>query len=279
MEATIQYIEEELQGLYPKTEVKAFVRLILEHVCGFSYTQQALLRKQKLNDCYKKPVSEIVGRLKTYEPVQYILGETEFFELKLKVTPSVLIPRPETEELVQWICETKLPEKAAILDIGTGSGCIALALKKQLQKAEVSAVDVSARALKIARENAALNDLKVNFIHCNILNWGKYQWNKYDAIVSNPPYVRESEKTAMFPNVLKYEPESALFVNDTDPLLFYREIADFAQVGLNENGWLFFEINEKFGNETIHLLKQKKFQFIEIKKDLFGKDRMVRCRK
>lgn len=279
MEATIQYIEKELKGLYPEQEVKTFVRLILEHVCGFSYTQQVLLRKQNLNDRYKKTVSEITERLKAYEPVQYVLGETEFFGLKLRVTPSVLIPRPETEELVQWVCETKLPEKTAILDIGTGSGCIALALKRQLQQEQVSAVDVSAKALEIARKNAVLNDLEINFIHCDILNWKKFQWNKYDAIVSNPPYVRESEKAAMFPNVLKYEPEGALFVSDTDPLLFYREIADFAQIGLNEKGWLFFEINEKLGNETVHLLKQKKFQFIEIKKDLFGKDRMVRCRK
>jgi release factor glutamine methyltransferase len=277
MEATIQHIEKELTGLYPKTEVKAFVRIILEHVCGLSYTDQILLRKQKLDEQHKKAVSEVLERLKNYEPVQYILGETEFFGLKLKVKPAVLIPRPETEELAQWITETELPENAAALDIGTGSGCLALAIKKQFPQARVSATDVSEEALEVARENAALNDLDVQFFQRDMLQWKKYGWEKYDVVVSNPPYVRESEKPAMHANVLKYEPGKALFVTDADPLLFYREISTFARAHLKKNGWLFFEINENLGEEMVQLLKKAGFVSIELKKDLFGKNRMIRC--
>jgi release factor glutamine methyltransferase len=279
MEATIQHIEKELTGLYPKTEVKAFTRLILEHVCGLSFTEQVLLRKQKLNERHKKAVYAVVDRLKNYEPVQYILGETEFFGLKLKVTPAVLIPRPETEELAHWIAETALPEKPAVIDMGTGSGCLALAIKKQFPQAQVSATDVSAEALKVARENAALNDLDVHFFQSDMLQWGKYAWDEYDVVVSNPPYVRESEKTAMFANVLKYEPESALFVPDANPLLFYREIASFAQTYLKKTGWLFFEINENLGEEMIQMLEHSGFTSVELKKDVFGKNRMARCRR
>lgn len=278
MEATIQHIEKELTGLYPKTEVKAFVRLILEHVCGLSYTDQILLRKQKLDEQHKKAVSEVLERLKNYEPVQYILGETEFFGLKLKVKPAVLIPRPETEELAHWITETELPENAAALDIGTGSGCLALAIKKQFSQARVSATDVSEEALEVARENAALNDLDVHFFQRDMLQWKKYGWEKYDVVVSNPPYVRESEKPAMHANVLKYEPERALFVTDADPLLFYREISAFARAHLKKNGWLFFEINENLGEEMVQLLKKAGFGSIGLKKDVFDKNRMVRCR-
>jgi len=279
MEATIQHIEKELTGLYPKTEVRAFTRLLLEHVCGLSFTEQVLLRKQELHERHKKAVFDAVERLKNFEPVQYILGETEFFGLKLKVKPGVLIPRPETEELAHWITETALPEKPAVLDIGTGSGCIALALKKQFRQAQVSATDVSAEALEVARENAALNALDVHFFRSDMLQWEKLAWEKYDVVVSNPPYVRESEKAAMFVNVLKFEPKSALFVTDADPLLFYRKISLFAQTHLKKNGWLFFEINENLGEEMVQLLTKAGFCSIELKKDLFGKNRMIRCRR
>ncbi|RIH66423.1 peptide chain release factor N(5)-glutamine methyltransferase [Mariniphaga sediminis] len=279
MEATIQYIEQELHGLYPKNEVTAFVRLILENVCGLNYTEQVLLRKEKLDSRFGKPVTEIVARLKTYEPIQYILGHTEFFGLKLKVTPAVLIPRPETEELVQWITQTELPASPAILDIGTGSGCIALALKNQLPQATVDATDISDAALETAGENAALNGIDVGFFQADILRWEDFTWKMFDVIVSNPPYVRESEKEAMFPNVLKYEPESALFVHDNNPLLFYRRIAEFAQRYLQKNGRLFFEINENMGGEMKKMLSVHGFTGIGIKKDLFGKERMLRCQR
>lgn len=279
MEATIQYIEKELAGLYPKTEIKAFVRLILEHVFGLSYTDQVLQRRKKADEPLKKSVVEVVERLKAFEPIQYILGETEFFGMKLKVNPAVLIPRPETEELISWVLEQRTEENPAVLDVGTGSGCIALALKKSFNGAEVWAVDFSQQALQIARENGRKNSLDVNFFQADILSWENYEWRNFSLIVSNPPYVRESEKGVMSDNVLKYEPETALFVPDSDPLLFYRRIAEFAQRHLEENGWLYFEINEAFGNETHRLLENAGFCSVETKHDLSGKARMIRCRK
>jgi release factor glutamine methyltransferase len=279
MKATIQYIQKELNGIYPETEVKAFTRLILEHVCGLDYTAQILMRESSVNPRCKRLISEIVNRLTDFEPIQYILGETEFFGLKLKVNPAVLIPRPETEELLHWISETNMQPDSFVIDIGTGSGCIALGLKKLFSESRVAAVDYSKESLETARGNAALNNLNVNFFQADILNWENYHWENYRLIVSNPPYVRESEKAAMFPNVLKYEPEKALYVSDSDPLLFYRRIAEFGQKFLEENGWLFFEINENLGKETQHLLESLGFREFVIKKDLFGKERMLSCRK
>ncbi len=279
MKATIQYIKKELTGLYPETEIKAFTRVILEHVCGLDYTAQILMREDRIDSRYNEMITKIVTRLKKYEPIQYIFEETEFFGLKLHVNHSVLIPRPETEELLHWIIETKISDASRLIDIGTGSGCIALSLKKQFPEATVTAVDISIDAIEIARRNASKNNLEVSFLHADILKWEKYNWKNYDLIVSNPPYVRESEKAAMFSNVLKFEPGGALFVPDSDPLLFYRKIASFAQQYLNTNGWLFFEINEKLGRETEQILEKTGFRAIEIKNDLFGKERMLRCRK
>ena len=218
---------------------------------------------------------KLCGRLKQFEPIQYILGETEFFGLKLKVNPDVLIPRPETEELVQWICETSWPPKSVILDVGTGSGCIALALKKQLRHTEMCALDVSERALQTAIENATKNGLEVHFIHADILQWSKKDWPLFDCIVSNPPYVRELDKKQMQPNVLEFEPETALFVSDDDPLIFYRETGHFAAHYLKPGGKLFFEINENLGDETCGLLKYIGFKNIKLRKDIHGKDRMI----
>jgi release factor glutamine methyltransferase len=278
MEATIQFIEQELNHLYPKTEVKTFTRLIIEHVCGLNYTEQILLRNKQLDDSKRAEIFGIIQRLKAYEPIQYVLGETEFWGLKLKVAPGVLVPRPETEELIQWIIETGLPAEPAILDIGTGSGCIALALKKEIPQAIVSAADISESALEIARKNAVIHSLDVTFSLADILSWEKTHWEMADLIVSNPPYVRESEKAAMLPNVLNNEPAEALFVPDSDPLVFYRKIAQFARKFLKKNGWLFFEINENLGPELAEMLKNESFSAIKIKKDLFEKERMVRCR-
>lgn len=279
MKATIQYIQQELNGLYPQTEVKAFTRLILEHVCDLDYTAQIMMRESSVSPGCRAKISGMVSRLREFEPIQYILGETEFFGLKLHVNPSVLIPRPETEELVSWISETEFKRGFSALDVGTGSGCIALALKKHFPESLVSAVDYSAETLETARKNGELNNLDVDFFQADILNWEKLKWENFDLIVSNPPYVRNSEKAAMFPNVLKFEPEKALFVSDEDPLIFYRKIAGLAREKLNEKGWLFFEINENLGKETVKLLEKKGFHAIEIRNDLFGKNRMIRCRK
>lgn len=279
MEPTIQYIEKELSGFYPATEVRGFIRLIFEHVCGMSYTDQVLRRNENINPAFEKRIKGIVGRLKNHEPVQYILGETEFFGLKLKVAPGVLIPRPETEELVQWIVDSAKNKAISILDVGTGSGCIALALKSELKNAMVSAVDFSEKALKMARENGRLNQMNVTFGKADMLNWEHYPWERYDIIVSNPPYVREMEKKAMFPNVLAYEPGEALFVSSDDPLVFYRQIGSFAQTYLKPGGKLYFEINENLGGETIKLMRSLNFCDIVLKQDLNGKDRMLMCRK
>jgi release factor glutamine methyltransferase len=279
MEPTIQYIEKELSGIYPPTEVRGLIRLIFEHVCGMSYTVQVLRRNEIIDSTSKSKIEGIVQRLKKYEPIQYILGETEFFGLTLKVAPGVLIPRPETEELVQWIVDSAKPAAPSLLDIGTGSGCIALALKNELKNALVSAVDISEKALTIAKENASINQLTVSFFKADVLNWQNYEWDFYDVIVSNPPYVRNGEKAAMFPNVLEFEPEEALFVSDENPLLFYRKIGEFAQIHLKNEGKLFFEINENLGSETRKLMNSLNFYDIEIKNDINGKARMLRCRK
>ncbi|MGM0620152.1 MAG: peptide chain release factor N(5)-glutamine methyltransferase [Bacteroidota bacterium] len=279
MEATIQYIEKELTGLYPKTEVKGFIRLIFWHLFQFSYTDLVFRRNQKLGKSSQKRIEEIVERLKKFEPIQYILGETEFLELKLTVNPSVLIPRPETEELVQWVITTVENEKLSVIDIGTGSGCIALALKKELKNAVVTGVDISAESIRTASKNAEINQLDVTFTQADILQWEKENWEPVDLIVSNPPYVRELEKAAMHQNVLQYEPENALFVSNANPLVFYRSIADFANRYLKANGWLFFEINENLGEELVSLLAAKGFGAIEIKNDINGKSRMLRCQK
>lgn len=276
---TIQYIKKELTGLYPETEIESFIRLLFESVCGWNYTAQFLNKDRIIEKVYSQEIEKAVLRLKKFEPIQYIFGETEFFGLKLKVNPSVLIPRPETEELVNWIIENKLSGSSRILDIGTGSGCIALSLKNQIKEAKIFGVDISEEALKVAKNNAILNDLEVRFFQVDILNWENFKWGLFDVIVSNPPYVCEIEKQEMQLNVLKYEPENALFVPDEEPLIFYERIAEFAQKYLGVNGKLFFEINENLGEKLLKLLEDKGFVDIELKKDINNKTRMLCSRK
>ena len=279
MQKTIQYIRAELAPFYPETEITGFIQLIMNSVLGLSYTQMVLEKDRVLETFESDRIKAIVERLKTHEPIQYILGVAEFYGLELNVQPGVLIPRPETEELVDWICKTKIPTIAKMLDIGTGSGCIPLALKNELPAAEVMAVDVSENALLIATENAQKHQLEVIFELADILKWHERSWPRFDVIVSNPPYVMEREKKQMEANVLEYEPGLALFVSDTDPLIFYRTIAQFASKQLNESGYLFFEINENLGDEMVELVKQLGFKSIELRRDLNGKNRMLRCRK
>lgn len=279
MQSLIQYIEKELDGLYPPEEIRGFARLIIEHVCGLDYTQFVVNRERMVSVAEKEMITEIIEHLKNFEPIQYILGETEFYGLRLKVRPDVLIPRPETEELVHWVLETNQLESPAILDVGTGSGCIALVLKKELPEAKVSAIDISEEALKVAHENALQNQLDISFLKHDILNPEKDSIQKFDLIVSNPPYVREQEKEKMQPNVLNFEPQSALFVSDSDPLIFYRKIGEYALEHLSDNGFLFFEINEYLCGELKELLSGMGFKDAQLKKDLHGKNRMLRCRK
>lgn len=277
MQTSIQYISGQLADYYPESEIRGLARIIVEAVFGLSYTEMILCKDRIADEREKDELDKILNRLKDYEPIQYIVGETEFYDLKLKVNPAVLIPRPETEELVQWILDSEVDPCSKILDIGTGSGCIALALKANLPASEINGVDISDTALETARMNASINQLNVSFVKTDILNAKPDEWKELDVIVSNPPYVRESEKQLMQKNVLEFEPANALFVADEDPLQFYRAIAGFSKKALRQNGFLFLEINEYLGIEMRNLLAGFGFREIEIRKDLFGKDRMIRC--
>ncbi|MBC3759756.1 peptide chain release factor N(5)-glutamine methyltransferase [Hyunsoonleella sp. SJ7] len=282
----------ELSGLYEKEEIDSFFYQLIEK--NYEVDRIRLALEPDIAIEHAERILESLQFLKQHKPIQYIIGETEFYGLKFKVNENVLIPRPETEELVEWIidCHSEYfdcaqhgfreESKIRILDIGTGSGCIAVSLAKNLQNAKVYALDVSEKALEVAKENADLNAVDVIFIKADILSL-ENRWNlgfytlEFDIIVSNPPYVRELEKNIMKPNVLDNEPHLALFVKDQDPLLFYRAISEFSKTALNENGQLFFEINEYLGQETVALLEQKNYNNIELRKDIFGKDRMVKA--
>jgi release factor glutamine methyltransferase len=225
----------------------------------------------------------ILADLQKEKPIQYITGEAWFYGLRFEVNENTLIPRPETEELVEFILKEtsnfQLPASSLnILDIGTGTGCIPISLKTNLPQANVSAIDVSEKALEVAKRNAELNKVEIHFIQTNILEVKDLN-RHFDIIVSNPPYVRNLEKEEIKKNVLDYEPHLALFVEDTDALLFYRKIAQLALKNLAPNGLLFFEINQYLGKETVELLQNIGFQNIELKKDIYGNDRMIRCEK
>ncbi len=275
------YFSKELLDYYPENEINSFFNLLTEHILKMKRIDVSLNLYQFISGKkYNKFQSAIEG-LKKYKPIQYIIGETEFYGLKFNVDKSVLIPRPETEELVDWIIkENQSKDSISILDIGTGSGCIAIALAKQLPKAKVFAVDVSEEALKIAKQNAVLNNVEVAFIETDILSFCHSEQSKesqkYDIIVSNPPYVRELEKDKMTDNVLKYEPHLALFVKNDDALVFYRKIVALSKSLLNKNGQLYFEINEYLGNDTKVLMEQENFKDIKLKQDVFEKDRMIK---
>jgi len=277
MQAAIRHIQSELQGLYPETEIKSFSNLIIEKLTGFSRTEIILNKNTLFSDDQRHVIESFIEKLKINIPIQYILGETEFFGLPFNVNESVLIPRPETEELVDWIRqEADCNSHLHILDIGTGSGCIAISLKHEFPNAQVDAFDISEEALQTAAGNARRNNLDVTFTKTDILNAPDFD-RKWDIIVSNPPYVTEQEKDEILPNVLDNEPHLALFVPDNDPLLFYRRIAHFALKHLQPNGKLYFEINREFGKETVDLLAGTGFTDVELRKDISGNDRMVRA--
>jgi len=270
----------ELSWLYPETEIQSFFNILIELKLNLSRIEVALQPDLAISETTITFLQKAIAALKKNIPIQYITGETEFYGLKFNVNESVLIPRPETEELVDWILENSKPKtqnsKLKILDIGTGSGCIAISLAKNLSNTDVFALDISSEALKIAKKNALLNKVDIYFSEIDILNTPDLP-EKYNIIVSNPPYVRELEKELMQQNVLAYEPHLALFVKDNNPLLFYDRIADLANKHLSKKGSLYFEINQYLGNETVALLKQKGFQNIELKKDIFGVDRMIKA--
>lgn len=228
----------------------------------------------------EKALEEVLQRLERHEPIQYVLGEAPFYGYVFSVNPSVLIPRPETEELVELICRRHAQEKGLqLLDIGTGSGCIAISLALCLPEAGVSALDVSAEALAVARKNAERLQADVQFFRTNILEEYPEELPLLDVVVSNPPYVREMEKSLMKPNVMNWEPHTALFVKDADPLLFYRRIAELASEHLKEKGWLYFEINEAYGQQVAEMLGEFGFREVLVLQDLQGKDRMVQAQR
>ncbi len=267
-----------LSELYPSEELQSFFNILAEKYLNLTRIEIALNLKNKISVEDSENFQKALIRLKNYEPIQYIIGETEFYGFPFKVNNHTLIPRPETEELVEWIIndsEFKI-QNSELLDIGTGSGCIAISIAKNSANSKISALDISEEALKIAQQNAALNKVKVEFFQTDILKTETLP-KHYDVIVSNPPYVRELEKKQMQENVLKYEPESALYVSDEDPLLFYRIISLLAKKHLKPNGKLFFEINEYLSNELTEFLKKEGFQNIEVKNDIFGKNRMLKC--
>lgn len=288
----------ELQTIQEDSEIESFFFILTEYLHNLKRIDVSLNPDFEISDTDLAKWNTIISELKTEKPIQYITGEAWFYGLRFEVNENTLIPRPETEELVEWIIEsTKLEVgsvKLNIVDIGTGSGCIPISLKKEIPNAMVSAIDVSEKALEMARKNAVDNEVEVNFILQNILEIESLNDvtlsgvkvhptssiqlpASFDIIVSNPPYVRNLEKQEIKKNVLAYEPHLALFVEDTDALVFYRKIAELALISLTPSGKLFFEINQYLGKETVELLENLGFKNIELRKDFVGNDRMICC--
>jgi len=290
------YFTDTLQEIYLKTEIDTFFFLLIEEKLNLQRVDTVMQPDFLIADENLSELKIILKRLQKEEPIQYILGNTEFYGLPFKVNKNTLIPRPETEELVEWIIKevtelqnnkvaklgmyetsTMNKEKSiSIIDIGTGTGCIPISLAKNLNNVKISAIDVSSEALIVAQQNATLNNVDISFLEMDILETKELP-QKYNLIVSNPPYVRELEKVEISNNVLENEPHLALFVEDDNPLIFYSKIADLAKIHLKKEGLLFFEINQYLGKETVAMLKHKGFNSIKLKKDLFGNDRMVKA--
>lgn len=276
MKRLIKQLRDELCDLYPQGECDALIRIIALDLLKIGNTTFFLRDEITLDETQQKMLHNAIERLKRAEPIQYILGETEFCDLTFKVNPSVLIPRPETSELVRWIVAENSARENSILDIGTGSGCIAISLAKMMPQATVTAWDISPEAIETAESNNKLNGTKVTFIEQDIFAPSNNN-EKYDIIVSNPPYIKEAEKENMESNVLNWEPHIALFVPNNDPLLFYRQIALKGTQLLKNGGRLYFEINREHGEETCAMLAEYGYTAIELRKDFADNDRMIRA--
>ena len=275
------YFIETLTPIYDAIEAESFFYLILEHNHQMKRIDLALQPESAFSEKQIENWNAILAKLQQEIPIQYILGKTHFYGLDFEVDENVLIPRQETEELVEWIItnqQTNKPTNQQILDIGTGSGCIAISLAKNLTSAKVYAIDVSEKALNVAQKNADLYQVDVTFIHQNILETEDLQAS-FNVIVSNPPYVRNLEKAEIKKNVLEHEPHLALFVEDHDTLIFYRKIAELAQKNLKANGQLYFEINQYLGKEMVDLLESMGFVEVALRKDIYGNDRMIMAMK
>lgn len=280
LQKTKRHFTEALAERYPQREADQLMRILLEDLFGIDLKRQLMEPNLRIDEFQYAQLKAAVERLLAGEPVQYVTGMARFGDLLIKVSPNVLIPRPETEELVQKI-STTLPKEASIRiwDIGTGSGCIAIALAKHFGNAEVYAFDVSEAALEVARENAGLNNAKVHFICDDVLHPKSEIFTQpVDLVVSNPPYVCDSERIAMEANVLDWEPESALFVPNDDPLRFYRQILALAKKQLNHGGQVWFEINERMGEEMLSLCRETGFDCTEIMLDFNGRPRFYHTR-
>jgi release factor glutamine methyltransferase len=268
----------ELSNAYAREEATMLCFLSVQHRFQWTKASYLLNKQEVISDANKAYFLEILSQLKASKPIQYILGETDFYGRTFRVNPAVLIPRPETEELVKWVLDSVSKANPSILDIGTGSGCIAISLKLELPEADVVALDISADALALAQENATLHKAEVRFIEKDVLFMMPTDLaSTFDVVVSNPPYIALSEKDSMKDNVLANEPHLALFVPNTNPLIFYEHIASIAQEKLNLGGFLFFEINERFGKEVLELLVKRGFKHVELRQDLGCKDRMVKA--
>lgn len=271
-------LQDVLKGLYEEREATLMSEMVFEKLTGLARIQQLLEKNKTIENAQMQQLEVWKKELLQHRPIQYVLGESWFMGMPFFVKEGVLIPRPETEELVHWILETMDGKTGNVLDIGTGSGCIAISIAKNNPNLNVSAIDKSLDALEIAKKNSQLLNTSVTFQQRDILSVSENDFaEKWDLIVSNPPYITENERKDMSDNVLEFEPEMALFVPNTDPLLFYRKIAEIATIILHSGGYLFFEINEKFGKETVDLLSLLGFKDIVLKKDLQGKDRMVKA--
>lgn len=277
IKAVIAYVKSELLEFYPAHELNSMLYIMLGKFFDISKKEVLIGTEKRLSESELLKIIYAVKDLKKHKPLAYILGEWEFFGLDFMVNEHTLIPRPETEELVQLIIEENESSNVSILDIGTGSGCIAISLKASIPNSHVFAYDVSKEALGVAEQNANKNNVELTFKKVDILKVESYSDLKFDVIVSNPPYIPVKDKGNMDINILDYEPHLALFVENEQPLLFYMAIAEFAKQHLTNNGKLYFEIHEGLGNEVNNMLETKGFSNIEIIKDMNGKNRMVKC--
>lgn len=264
-----------LKAIYPEEEAAEIIARLIEYHTGFSRAQYLLHKDEAASDTFINKISKDAELLLQCTPFQYVIGETEFYGCKLKVTPAVLIPRPETEELVDLIVRVWKEKQPNIIEFGTGSGCISIALKKSIDNSKVTTVDISEEAIALAKENAVYNNTPITFINQDMRAFETS--DRFDIIVSNPPYVMESEKKEMRDNVLKHEPHLALFVSDSNPLEFYESIAKIAEQSLANSGIIYLEINQQLGKETLNMLSQYGFMG-EVRRDFFGVDRYIEAR-
>jgi release factor glutamine methyltransferase len=283
IQVAYQQLLVQLYEVYDSREAANIADMVIEHVTGQRKIERIVYKDIPVNQSQQEQLKEIVAALQRHKPIQYVLGYTWFMNMKLLVNEHVLIPRPETEELVAWIIEDihkSGNKEISLLDIGTGTGCIPIAVRKKIPEVAVSAIDISRDALSLATLNSIEQKVLVDFLYTNFLDEAEWKHlGRYNLIVSNPPYVKRSEESSMRQNVLKYEPQVALFVPDEDALIFYKAIAKFSSLHLKENGTVYVEINEALGEDVVALFKSYGFAEVTLRKDMQGKDRIVKARK